>query len=1074
MKKTLLKKKSLVRKSRFYLGSIVLLFVSGFSFADPLTGVLNKTAVVAVNDAKNDIAIKGRVIDRSNGQTLPGVSILVKGTTVGAVTDVNGDFSISAANNAVLIFNFVGYETLEIPVDGQKTLSVKLQPSTRNLNEVVVVGYGTQKKTSTTAAVSTINTTVLAQKPVVNLTNSLIGRASGLIITQSSGEPGFDGSNIQIRGTGSIGRTAALLIVDGVPRDFSRLDPNTVATFTVLKDAAAVAPYGVAGANGVILVTTKAGKAGKATLTYNGYVGFQNPTRIPTYANSYEYALMRNEANANDAHDQGITYVPFATDAALQKYKDHSDPDAYGDAQPLKEIIKSNQLITSHNLTLSGGSDDIKYFASVGYTHQDGMWSTTFLNKYNGSINLTANATKTTTVNFSANSYVEDAHFPGTGSGSILDQAERQAPYQPVYYTNGLWGGYIGQSLIGEIYHSGYDLNENTSLLTQLSIDQKLPVKGLSLKGVISYDNGPDPIFGSNNSFQRSYRTPIPFYNINTSTTPYTYSQGTQGSQYPSFSETYNQTKALTFQGLLNYFGSFGKSDITGLLVIEDRKVNFQTFTAKRINYNLDIDELDFGGPAASDATNGGSSKGQKQIGYVYRVGYAYDKKYLFEATGRYDGSYLFAPGHQYGFFPAFSAGWRLSEEGFIKNNFKWIDNLKLRGSWGQSGAYPASGGTIQTYQFLSPYSIYGNSAVLNNGTTQGVYESLQGNPSITWEKSNKSDVGLEASFWNGLLGFEADYFYEKRSNMLVVPASTVPPEYGVALGQVNGGIMQNHGIDVTITSSKAFSKDLRLDIKGTFTFARNKLLNIFEQGGTYNNPNTRLTGRPNGTSFGLIALGYYSPGDFLADGKTLKAGLPVPTFGNVHPGDIKYEDISSANGGKPDGKIDNNDRTAIGHPSTPEIIYGLEPRVTYKNFDADVLIQGSGNSSMQLNNYFVWPFQASGSATELAYKDHWTPTNTDALYPRLYGTPTSNNTQQSTWWQRNTAYVRLRSFEVGYTFSNKLIGNTIRSLRLYVAGNNLFTWTPSVKETIDPENSGSNENYFQQRVVSVGLNATF
>jgi len=1064
MKKTLLKKMFILKNPRVYLGTLILLCISTYGFAGTLNRVLTNVSLTDVKNVnKDDITVKGKVTDQSNGQTIPGVSVRVKGSSVGTVSDNNGNYSIKAPADATLVFSFIGYDPIDVQVKGNTSLNIKLQTSSaKNLNEVVVIGYGTQKKTSLTAAVSTINTGEIAQKPVVNLTNSLVGRASGLIITQSSGEPGFDGSGIQIRGAGSIGSTQPLYIVDGVPRDFSRLDPNTIATITILKDAAAVAPYGVAGANGVILVTTKQGKAGKAVLSFDGYVGFQNPTKVPQFVNSYQYALMRNEANANDGQPAAYTA------AEIQKFKDQSDPDAYPNSQPLKEIIKPNRLINYDNLSLSGGNDDVKYFASVGYTHQDGMWSTTYLNRYNGSLNVTAKATKTTTAGLSVNSYVEDQHFPSVGAGSIIDQAMRQAPYSPVYYTNGLWSGYIGQSLIGEIYHSGYQVNENTALYTQLFIDQQLPIKGLSIKGVVSYDSGPDPLFGGDlTQFTRKYSTPIPFYNVITTTTPYTYAQNIQGNSKATFYESYSQNHTMTYQGLLNYAASFGKSDITGVIVVEDKNVNYQNFSAQRINYNLDIDELNYGGPAASDETNSGYSSGEKQIGYVYRVDYAYDKKYFIGAAGRYDGSYLFGPGHRFGFFPAFSGAWRISEEKFIKDNFNWIDNLKLRASWGQSGAYPSLGGGIQTYQYLSPYSVYGNSAVIGGSATQGIYEALQGNPNITWEKSNKTDVGIEASLWKGVLGVEADYFYDKRSNMLVSLGAALPAEYGIGTGDVNAGVMENHGIDLTLTTTKQFSNDLRLDIKGTFTFARNKLLQVYENSATYNNPNRRQTGRPLGTQFGLDALGYFKTSDFNADG-SLKTGIPVPTFGPVHPGDIEYADLNH------DGKIDANDITDIGHPSTPEIIYGLEPRLTYKNFDLDVLFQGSGNSDIFVNNYFVWPFQSSGSATELAYTDHWTPTNTNALYPRLTGTPTTNNTQESSWWIRNTAYLRMKSFEVGYTFSGKMLGNSIHSLRVYVAGQNVFTWTPSIKETIDPEEGGNNENYFQQRVISVGVNASF
>jgi TonB-linked SusC/RagA family outer membrane protein len=1054
MEKTLLTKKNDFKIPRNCLSIILLLFISGFGFAIPLTSAAGKNVQHAVNEP---LAIKGNVIDVSNGQRLPGVSVTIKGTGTGTVTDANGDFTLQAPENAVLVFSFIGYDPVEVQLSRKSSyLSVKLQPAAaKKLNEVVVIAYGTQKKTSTTAAVSTVNTADVAEKPVVDLTNSLVGRASGLIVVQSSGEPGFDGSSIQIRGTGSIGSTQPLYIVDGVPRDFSLLDPNSVASITILKDAAAVAPYGVAGANGVILVTTKQGKSGKPLLTFNGYYAIQNPTRVPSFVDSYQYALMRNEANQND--NPGSAPIYSAND--LQLFQNHTDPDGHPDGHPLQEIIKKNRPLIYDNISLSGGTDAVKYFAAVGYTHQNGMWTTTYLNKYNGVLNLTAKATSTTTVGLSVNSFQEDQNFPPVSAQSIIDRAMRQAPTTPVYYSNGLWSSYIGQSLIGVIYHAGYQTNQNTNLYSQLYINQELPIKGLSLKAVINYDNTPQ--------FTRIWNTPIPSYNVNTNTTPYTYTEGFQGSSKPNLYESYSQNNALTYQGLLNYAGSFGKSDITGLAVVEFRDVNYQTFSATRLNYNLSIDELSFGGPAASDATNSGYANGQKQIGYVYRLGYAYDKKYLFEASGRYDGSYLFGPGHRFGFFPAFSAGWRLSEEKFIKDNFTWIDNLKVRASWGQSGAYPSAGGAVQTYQYLSPYNVTSNSAVIGGSATQGIAEALQGNPYITWEKSNKTDVGFEASLWQGALGIEADYFYEKRSNMLVSVGNALPAEYGIGTGLVNGGIMQNHGVDLTVTTTERFSNDLRLDVKGTFTFARNKLLQVYENSFTYNNPNTRQTGRPLGTLFGLDALGYYTSADFNSDG-SLKAGLPVPSYGPVQPGDIQYADLNH------DGKIDQNDIKVIGHPNTPEIIYGLEPRLTYKNFDLDMLFQGAGNSDMYVNNYFVWPFGSSGSATELVYSNHWTPTNPHALYPRLSGTPTTNNTQESSWWIRNTSYIRMKSFELGYTFSNKLLGNGIRSLRIYVAGQNLFTWTPYMKEIMDPEEAGNNENYFQQRVISVGVNASF
>jgi TonB-linked SusC/RagA family outer membrane protein len=1057
MENILLKKILIIPRRQVYLG-IILLFISGFSFAGASNSVSNKSKSGRVN--KTIIyatTIKGHVTDSKTGVALPGVTIKIKGSQAGVNTNTNGDFTLQVPDNATLVVSYVGYITTEVPVNGQTNLNIQLEPDEKKLDEVIVLGYGTQKKTSVTAAVSTLNVGDVTQKPVVNLTNDLVGRVAGVIAVQGSGEPGFDGSSFSIRGVGSVGGSAALLIVDGVPRDFSRLDPNTIATVSILKDAAAVAPYGVAGANGVVLVTTKQGTTGAPVLSLNSYYGIQNPTRLPQFVNSYQYAIMENVAAANS----GVATVPFSAND-LTLFQNHTDPDIHANSQPLKEITTPNRPLSYTNVSLIGGSDNVKYFTSVGYTHQDGMWAPTYLDKYNVDLNLTAKATKTTTVNLSINGSVEDQHFPSQSAGTIIGQAQRITPNFPVRYSNGDPAGYIAQSVYSEIFNSGYGFNENRSTFTQFSINQELPVKGLSLKAAVSYDFAPAVV--------RNYVLPMPFYTVNGNATPYTYTLGYQGSAKPSFNESYNQNQAFTYQGTLNYARSFGKSDVSFLGVVEERIVKSENFNAARIDYNLAIDELNYGGPAPTDATNGGASSGSKQLGYIYRADYAYNKEYLLEATGSYDGSYLFAPGHRFGFFPAFSVGWVASQEAFIKQ-FKWIDFLKIRGSYGQVGAYPVSGGNIQTYSYLSAYNLTSNSAVLNGSATQGINEGTVGNPNITWERSNKTDVALEATLFNGLFGIEADYFYEKRSNMLIGSSEILPGEYGQSVALTNAGVMSNHGVELTLRSTHTFSNGLRLDIGGTFTYTRNKLIATNENASTYNNPNRRTTGRQLGTQFGLQALGYYTPADFTnpnATSPTLVTGEPVPSFGVVHPGDIKYADLNG------DGKIDVNDNTVIGHPQAPGIIYGLSPHVSYKHFDLDLLIQGSGQSNIQLNSFIAWPFNFLGSASELSYTQYWTPDRTNVLYPRLTTAPTSNNTQTSSWFERNDAYIRIKSAELGYTFSNKLIHNAFKSLRLYVSGENIATWTPWMKEKLDPENSGSDQNYYQQRVFSVGVNAKF
>lgn len=1054
MKQTILQK---ARRLCFSLSFVVLTgAITGVTARPATAGRLLPAALAAYQTTP----VTGQVTDQK-GQPLPGVTVRVKDQTAGTVTDAAGNYSLNLPEDgATLIFSSVGFVSQEVAVKNGGKVNIQLKEQASSLNEVVVVGFGTQKKTSTTAAVSTLPTADITQKPVVNLTNSLVGRVSGVISTQGGGEPGFDGANIRIRGLGTTGGTQPLYIVDNVPRDFSRLDPNTIETITVLKDAAAVAPYGVAGANGVILVTTKRGRKGPPQLSYNAYVGIQNPTQLPEFVNSYQYAQMRNATVANDFPNDPNRALPYSEDD-LRKFQDHSDPDGHPDGNPLRDIIKKNRLLTYHNLSLTGGGDKVQYFVSLGYTRQQGMWDPTYLNKYNGSLSVTADATSTTRVGLSVNSWIEEQHYPAFGAGSILRQAQRQAPTTPVRYSNGFPTGYIGESLIGEIYGSGNTVNRNPTTQAQFLIEQQLPfVKGLSIKGTANFD--------PSSSFQRRYSTPITFYNVDTSTNPYTYKKGTQGSSKPSFTEFYRQDQALTFQGYLNYANTFGKSEVTGLAVVESRRTTREQFEARRINYNTSIDELDFGGPAAADATNGGSSSRTKQLGYIYRATYAYAGKYLFEASGRYDGSYIFAPGRRFGFFPAFSAGWRLSEENFLKDRYAWLDNLKLRASWGQSGAFPYIGGNIAEFEYLSPYSPYSPAGVLDGTAVQGVREVRQGNPDITWERANKTDIGLETSLWKGALNLEVDFFYEKRANVLTSRANVLPGEYGIGVGLVNAGVISNRGIDLTLRTSRHFAKDWNLDVTSTFTYAHNTQEQVFENSATYNNPNRRIAGRPIGTQFGLKALGYFSPADFSADGSKLNAGIPVPTFGPVRAGDIQYADLNG------DGKIDVNDQTVIGRSQTPEIAYGIAPRLSFKNFDLDFLVQGTARSNIYLDGYHVRPFDGSGSASTLAFEEYWRPDRTNTLYPRLTGAPTANNTQGSSWWIRRAAFVRLKSMELGYTFDSVLLRGALKSVRLYASGQNLVTWRPYIREIIDPDNSSNNQSYYQQQVFSLGLNANF
>ncbi|WP_375446941.1 SusC/RagA family TonB-linked outer membrane protein [uncultured Fibrella sp.] len=1035
--------------------------------------MLQFLAVCAVAQTK----ITGRITGDAD-EELPGVSVVVKGTSTGTVTGSDGRYSLTVPNNNVtLVFSFIGYVAQEVPLAGRSSSSVdvKLLTDNKSLDEIVVVGYGEQRKTSSTAAVSTLKAADVAMKPVVNLTNSLGGRVAGVISRQGSGEPGQDGANINIRGISTTGNSQPLLIVDGIYRDFSRLDPSSIETFTVLKDAAAVAPYGLAGANGVVLVTTKRGKAGTPTLSYNGWVGIQNPTRVTPQVNSYEFALMQNEAAVNDGRPAAYTADQVEGYRKTVTGEAGADPDRYPNSSPLTDLIDPNTVLTYHNLELSGGSDKIRYYMGMAYTNQQGMYRSVYTKKYNLIAKIDADATPTTKVSLNINGFIEDNVYPGRSAGDLFYQAFRTPPVSPVYYSNGLWGQYIGRSLVGQAFYSGETLNERNQLYTTFTIEQQLPfIKGLSLKGVVSYD--PDTRTG------KAYSTPVPVYTVDLSKQPYNYVLGVQGASKPSLSQGYSQNKAFTYQGLINYANSFGKHNVTALGVFEYRNQKYNQFGASRLNFNTTIPELSVGSSTPLDISNYGSSSEQQQIGYVYRIGYNFDEKYLFEVAGRYDGHYVFAPGQRYGFFPSFSAGWRISEESFMKNNVTWVDALKIRGSYGESGALPYFPGNppqLAAFQYLSSYSLYGGSAVFGD-PTQGVSERAQANPNITWERAKKFNIGLEGSLYKGKLTFEVDYFTERRSNMLVVPFVSVPAEYGVGLSQVNAGVMQNQGIDLTMGTNHRIGRDLRISMNVNFLYSKNKLIETFETNATRLNPNRAQTGRPLNTPFGYHALGYFTADDFNADG-SLKAGIPTQPWGAVRPGDLRYADLAGAPGADgiptaPDGKIDANDQTVTGFSNTPQIVYGLIPKISYKGFDLDLLFSGAARSGLGLFGSIVYPFDASASATKLEFTDHWTPTNPNALYPRLTGAPTTNNTQGSDWWVRNNSYIRLKQIELGYRLPASLISRAkLTSARFYISGQNMFTITPNMKEIIDPEAStGNAQYYFQQRVITFGTNLTF
>ena len=847
-----------------------------------ICSILNLSATASssnLTDELQQLKVSGKVTDSQTGLAMPGVNILVKGTTMGVMSSADGNYTITVPErNAVLVFSFIGYRTEEISSAGKSIIDISLGPDVQGLDEVVVVGYGVQKRTSLTSAVSSIKAEKLAAIPTANVSTSLGGRIPGLIVRQTTGEPGRDANSIYIRGISSTGSTSPLLVVDGIPRGFQNLDPNTIESFTVLKDAAAVAPYGVAGANGVILITTKRGKTGVPTVTYNGYMGFQNATVLPELPTAYEYASLKNAASVS------VGGSPLYSAYDLKKFQDGSDPDGHPNHNVYDELFDKNTPLNSHNLELSGGAERVRYYASIGYQYQAGIWAPTYQKKYNYTMNIDADVTKTTKLSFGINGREQLNSAPTVTTGRLFELVHYAAPIKPYTFSNGQGGDYI----YGNVFQSGTSRTNVSQLYTQLSLEQELSfIPGLKAKGTVAFD----PTYSRNKAF----RTPSHLWSVDTTKTPYVYIDAIFEQTKPSLSQSMNYSNQFTYQASLTYGRTFGKSSFGGLVLFESKANNTTYFGATRRNYNLTIDELDMGSSSLADITNSGSSNSGRQMGVVYRITYDYAQKYLFEATGRNDGSYYFAPEKRWGFFPAFSLGWRISEENFM-HSIDWIENLKIRGSYGEVGSLAGA-----AFQYLSLYNVYGPAAVLDGGAVQAATEGTESNPNITWEKAKKTDVGLEATLWKGLLQIEADYFYELRSNMLTNPTVVVPVEYGVSLSQVNAGKMDNRGIDLSVGTNYSVSKDLRISLNGNFTYAKNKLLQVFETATTYDNPNRRITGRPLGTRFGFESLGYFQVEDFDNSGNLLP-GIATQPWGKVFPGDVRYNDLNS------DGIIDNND----------------------------------------------------------------------------------------------------------------------------------------------------------------------
>lgn len=999
-----------------------------------------------------DVTVTGKVSD-DKGESLPGATITVLGNTTGTITDIDGNYSITVPDGSVLVFSFIGYEPMQVSVDNQSQIDVTLQADISSLEEVVVIGYGEQKKVTFTGSVASVSGEAIRQSPVTNVSNSLVGRLPGLSSVTRSGEPGNDNSIIRIRGTNTLGNSGALVVVDGIPgRDLNRIDPNSIETITVLKDASA-AIYGAQAANGVILITTKRGSSGKTKIEINMNQGFNSPTRIPEMANSEQYLTMLNEIEMYQGRPQRFS------DQEIMNYREGSDPWRYPDTDWFNEVLKPWSSQTYNTLTVSGGNENFNHFLMLGAKSQDGYYknSATKYGQYDFRSNLDGKINENVRIGFDLAGRQENRNFPTRSAGNIFRAIMRGKPNMHAFWPDGNPGPdieYGDNPAVVATEQTGYDRDKVYNLQGTLRLNINIPwIKGLSLNS----NAGLDQTFRVNKRFE----TPWFLYNwdgnsLNPDGTPQLL-RGQRGFSDPRLTENMESHRQILLNSLLQYDKVVGENHFIKLMVgTESRVGRGNTLNAfRRYFVSTAVDQMFAGGNEERD--NGGSAYKNARFSYIGRVNYEYAGKYLAEFVWRYDGSYIFPEGKRFGFFPGISAGWRISEEKFWQNNIPSVDHFKIRGSYGQTG-----NDRIDEWQFLASYGFGDLPAIFGGDQEHQVLRELRiPNPNVTWEVADQYNLGIELGFFNSRLTVEADVFYNYRSQILWWRNASIPNSTGLSLPRENIGEVSNKGYEF-IVGYNGDAGALKYQISANGGYARNKVEFWDESPGAPEYQQT--TGRPIPSNpFAPNNDLYYQSIGVFRDQSQIDA---MPHWPNARPGDLIFADVNG------DGVIDANDQVRNDRNNIPRFTGGMSLNLQYKGFDFAVLIQGASGAV----RYIQTESGEIGNYLKDFADNRWTVENGNSNYPRTFNrTDEYWINQRNTFWLRNTDYIRLKSLEVGYSLSPSLTQRFgIEKLRFFVSGFNLLTYSPDLKD-FDPESdNASGQSYPLQRVINSGLTLTF
>ncbi len=987
--------------------------------------------------------MKGIVTDKSNNEPLIGAIVWVKDTPHNAITGIDGDYELSFTGNyGFVTVSLMGYKDVDIQVHkGTQTINVALEPDGEMLEEAVAVGYGTQKKVSVVGAISTIEPDAL-KVPVSKLSNALSGRLAGVVSIQRSGEPG-KGSDFWIRGIGTFGENAnPLILVDGIERELDLVDVEDIKEFSILKDAAATAVYGVRGANGVVLITTRSGEEGKPKIQIKHESGLVTPTKVPTMANAAQFMEMYNDAYGRD----------YFTPEYIQNTLSGKDPYLYPNVDWVNEVFKNYSSNTRTSLNVSGGTNTVKYFVSGGFYNENGLFKEDptlkyntgiFYRKFNFRANIDIQLFEHTSMSVKLATAFEQMNKSGNESGDIWRYALiTPSIVYPVKFETPdgvFWAGDgtgMGQNPVSYLTQSGYKQSffNNAQSVFGLDHDFTWLLEGLKGNVKLSFD-------AQNEHWQDRTRSPEQYSATGRDENGnIILKQNDAGSQTLKFGYGARGWRALYLEASLNFARSFGKHGVTGLLLFQQSSKNF----------------------VGSHATNSQAALPYRNQGLAFRATYNYDSKYFLEFNAGYNGSENFSPGHRFGFFPSVAAGWLVSDEPWWEPVKNVVSMLKFKGSYGLVGNDRIGGGRrfiyLETINSGGTYN-FGTSASTEYSYRMGDWA----NEDVGWETSRKLDVGFDIELFKALkLNF--DYFHEYRTGIFLQRKS-IPYFAGISSQPwSNIGEMRNSGFDASLTYDQQIG-EVHLSALANFTFARNVILNMDEPIKEYAYMAETGQARWQLTNFGYVSDGLFQNWEDIA------TSPDQSYFGDIQPGDIKYKDLNG------DGKIDAYDRKFNGYCDYPEIVYGFGLNAQWKGFDASVFFQGIDHVNFSVNTTLVRGFTGnqihSSNVFSEVYGNYWTEDNPGAKYPRLTTMANTNNGQNSDFWLVDGSYIRLKNVELGYTLPKKITTKMkISNLRIFLSGTNLLTF--SKFKLWDPDLQTGATNYPNNKTFNIGLNLAF